>query len=295
MKSRLISNHSYRLSCLLTLILFCPLTTTIAGPDAGSKSNIRLARFDHAASLNSRLSFDLEWSFGGKPQRGWYLYHPLICRLIGSDYGANSREFARAVYRWQRSVGVSSTGVLNEKTWMSMVKRFQAQRIKRYKPASYVDLIQAPASDFYHRERPPELRYIDRQTYYAYKRLLEAAMSEPSLREGGNPEVSLPTLYLKLISSYRSPEYQSQLRLESPHSSRAGLAINSPHFTGRALDLYVGGDPVNSADDNREIQINTAVYRWLVKNAGRFGFYPYFYEPWHWEYRPSFRSKRRKQ
>jgi LAS superfamily LD-carboxypeptidase LdcB len=25
-------------------------------------------------------------------------------------------------------------------------------------------------------------------------------------------------------------------------------------------------------------------YRWLVRNAERFGFCPYFYEPWHWEY-----------
>ena len=27
-----------------------------------------------------------------------------------------------------------------------------------------------------------------------------------------------------------------------------------------------------------------ATYRWLVANAGRFGFVPYVYEPWHWEY-----------
>ncbi|HZH32789.1 MAG TPA: hypothetical protein VEY11_18625 [Pyrinomonadaceae bacterium] len=25
-------------------------------------------------------------------------------------------------------------------------------------------------------------------------------------------------------------------------------------------------------------------YRWPVRNAERFGFRPYFYEPWHWEY-----------
>ena len=23
---------------------------------------------------------------------------------------------------------------------------------------------------------------------------------------------------------------------------------------------------------------------WLVQNADKFGFRPYFYEPWHWEY-----------
>jgi LAS superfamily LD-carboxypeptidase LdcB len=50
------------------------------------------------------------------------------------------------------------------------------------------------------------------------------------------------------------------------------------------LDLYVGGSPVDTKDSNRAIQVNTPAYRWLVQNAERFGFRPYFYEPWHWEY-----------
>jgi D-alanyl-D-alanine carboxypeptidase len=41
---------------------------------------------------------------------------------------------------------------------------------------------------------------------------------------------------------------------------------------------------VSSADGNRLVQTRTPVYRWLVKNAQKFGFRPYFYEPWHWEY-----------
>jgi LAS superfamily LD-carboxypeptidase LdcB len=58
--------------------------------------------------------------------------------------------------------------------------------------------------------------------------------------------------------------------------------VNSPHFTGRALDVYVGGDPVDTKDANRAIR-STPAYQWLVRNAERFGFRPY-YEPWHWEY-----------
>jgi LAS superfamily LD-carboxypeptidase LdcB len=64
------------------------------------------------------------------------------------------------------------------------------------------------------------------------------------------------------------------------------LAVNSPHFSGRALDLYVGGEPVEAKEANRALQVQTPAYRWLVRNAGRFGFRPYFYEPWHWEYCP---------
>jgi LAS superfamily LD-carboxypeptidase LdcB len=46
----------------------------------------------------------------------------------------------------------------------------------------------------------------------------------------------------------------------------------------------VGGEPVNTKDENRALQTHGPVYRWLVKNASSFGFRPYFYEPWHWEY-----------
>jgi LAS superfamily LD-carboxypeptidase LdcB len=28
----------------------------------------------------------------------------------------------------------------------------------------------------------------------------------------------------------------------------------------------------------------TATYRWLLANAGRFGFVNYPFEPWHWEW-----------
>jgi len=90
--------------------------------------------------------------------------------------------------------------------------------------------------------------------------------------------------YLKIVSSFRSHEYQERLRKQSPNAGRAGLATNSPHFTGRALDLYVGGEPVETKDSNRALQIQTPVYQWLVRNSERFGFRPYYYEPWHWEY-----------
>jgi LAS superfamily LD-carboxypeptidase LdcB len=108
--------------------------------------------------------------------------------------------------------------------------------------------------------------------------MLKAAGADPAFR------LSPADKYLKIISAYRSQDYQNQLRRQSPSAGRAGLAITSHHLTGRALDLYVGGDPVSTKDENRAIQIKTPAYRWLVKNASRFGFQPYFYEPWHWEY-----------
>ena len=108
--------------------------------------------------------------------------------------------------------------------------------------------------------------------------MIAAAMADSSLNLKSTDK------FLKIISSYRTRDYQDRLRQQSPNSGRAGLAVNSPHFTGRALDIYVGGSPVDTADANRAIQVNTRAYQWLVRNAERFGFRPYFYEPWHWEY-----------
>jgi LAS superfamily LD-carboxypeptidase LdcB len=45
-----------------------------------------------------------------------------------------------------------------------------------------------------------------------------------------------------------------------------------------------GGRPESTDDANRLFQSRTATYRWLVANAGRFGFVPYPFEPWHWEW-----------
>ena len=34
--------------------------------------------FSAAATRNSALRLDLDWTFGGKQQHGWYIYEPLI-------------------------------------------------------------------------------------------------------------------------------------------------------------------------------------------------------------------------
>jgi LAS superfamily LD-carboxypeptidase LdcB len=101
-----------------------------------------------------------------------------------------------------------------------------------------------------------------------------------------------PANFFRLVSGYRTREYQEQIRAREGNPSTAQLARNSPHFSGRAIDLYVGGDPVSTADPNRAVQVATPAYQWLVANADRFGFRPYFYEPWHWEYDPKLDSQR---
>ena len=239
-----------------------------------------------AAARNASLSAELNWTFGGKPQRGWYIYAPLINRLLNTDDDIASEGFASALAGWQKKSNLTSTGVLEEDTLYAMVSEWQGKRLKEKTPARPDQLITAPVSDFYDPARLDELRQVERETYAAYKRMVAAAIADKSLglAQAGNGELAPAEKYLKIISSFRSREYQDKLRRESPNAGSAGLAVNSPHFTGRALDLYVGGEPVETKDSNRAIQVQTPVYQWLVRNAERFGFRPYYYEPWHWEY-----------
>jgi LAS superfamily LD-carboxypeptidase LdcB len=176
--------------------------------------------------------------------------------------------------------------VLDEETLMRMVSQWQGNRLKNRNYAQPDQLITPSASEFYDPERLAELRQVERETYSAYKKMLAAAINDPTLKlvTSANGELATTEKYFKVISAFRSREYQEQLRRKQPNAGSAGLAINSPHFTGRALDIYVGGDPVDTRDSNRAIQVNTPAYQWLVRNAERFGFRPYFYEPWHWEY-----------
>ena len=242
--------------------------------------------FADAATRNTVLKYDLSWAFGGKQQRGWYLYTPLISRLLGAEDEAAGSDFAASLSRWQTGAGLRPSGVLDDETLYRMVSTWQGARLKNKGYATPDELLQAPTSDFYDPSRPDDLRQVERETYAAYKRMVAAAAADPSLnlKVTAAGELAPEEKFFKIVSAFRSREHQAALRAQSPNSGRAGLAVNSPHFTGRALDLYVGGEPVETKDSNRALQVQTPVYRWLVRNAERFGFRPYYYEPWHWEY-----------
>jgi zinc D-Ala-D-Ala carboxypeptidase len=238
-----------------------------------------------AADQNRMLKDGLRWTFGGKQQRGWAIYVPLIQRLIGTDGDAASEGFAASLARWQKRAGLGASGVLDEATLMRMISTWQARRLKNRTYPQPDQLLTVPAAEFWDSSRADDLRKVERQTYAAYKRMLAAAIGDSSLQLASrNGELDASEKYLKIISAFRSREYQDRLRKLEPGAGRAALAVNSPHFTGRALDIYVGGEPTITKDSNRALQTQTRAYRWLVNNAERFGFCPYFYEPWHWEY-----------
>jgi len=242
--------------------------------------------FAEAAAQNSLLRNDLTWTFGSKQQHGWYLYDALIGQTLKIGFDASSPDFAGAIATWQKQKSLDPNGVLDENSWMALVAQWQGNRLKNKALATPDQLLTAPSSDFFDPERLAENREVEKSTYAAYRQMVTAAIADPSLKLAHTSpnDLAATEKFFKIISSFRSPEYQEKLRRASPNAGSAGLAINSPHFTGRALDLYVGGDPVDTRDANRVIQVNTPAYKWLVRNAERFGFRPYFYEPWHWEY-----------
>ena len=249
-------------------------TDTRVTEPAAAKTSL----FTSAAAENASLRNELPWTFGGKQQRGWYLYDLLIGETLNASSEPLTTDFVKSLAAWQKKRGLDANGILDEDALMAMVSQWQGNRLKNRTYATPDQLLTAPSSDFFDPSRTDELRQVERNTYAAYKEMVAAAVADPSLKlaPGGQ--------FLKIVSSFRSREYQENLRRQSPDAGSAGLAVNSPHFTGRALDLYVGGSPVDTKDSNRAVQVNTPVYRWLVRNADRFGFRPYFYEPWHWEY-----------
>lgn len=262
-----------------------PTVLTTERP-AANPSAVSVMPFADAAAQNAQLHNDLIWSFGSKGQRGWYLYDLLIGETLKVSHDHSTTDFASAIAGWQKQRGLSPNGILDQNSWMALVAQWQSNRLKDKTPATPDQLLTAPTSDFYDPARLDELRQVERRTYEAYKAMVAAAIADPTLKLAAvSPsELAPEEKFLKIVSSFRSREYQEQLRRNSPNAGSAGLAVNSPHFTGRALDIYVGGDPVDTKDANRAIQVNTPAYKWLVRNAERFGFRPYFYEPWHWEY-----------
>ena len=266
-----------------------PDGTTVATPtaSAAAASSASAAAFADAARQNAALRANLDWVFGGKQQRGWTIYEPLIARTVAAQTPSDTDDFALAVSRWQSSFGLQPSGVLDRDSWMRLVAEWQSRRLKDHTYPSPDQLVTVSPAEFYDTARPALLRQVERSTYAAYRRMIAAAAADKSLglQLDANGELADSEKFLKIVSAFRPKEYQDQLRRQQPEAGRAALAVHSPHFTGRALDLYVGGyDPVSTKDDNRALQTQTKAYRWLVRHAEEFGFRPYYYEPWHWEY-----------
>jgi len=261
-------------------------TTAPAGPPPAAarqdREACRDARWRAAAAANRASLEALAWTPFGRPEIGWATYAPLIGREIGSGCAPETEGFAAALARWQQAHDRLADGVLEPGEFARMNVAMELRRpfvqltAKGICPA-------APPEDQLAAARPDESygRKIVRlrsDALAAYRRMAAAA------RAAG--VVADPDAF-KLISGFRGPEEEAA-RCAGGDCNIVTKARCSAHRTGLALDIHLGrgagSDPVSAAEDNRRALSRTRAYRWLVKNADRFGFLNYPYEPWHWEW-----------
>ncbi len=95
---------------------------------------------------------------------------------------------------------------------------------------------------------------------------------------------------LKIASGWRPHRWKSRAdyeafvtkKYDSVADGKRFLAYDSPHETGLAMDIGVGGlKPDRSTIDE---QRKTKLHAWMVAHAFKFGWHPYKVEPWHWEF-----------
>src|SRR5689334_13252367 len=154
-------------------------TSAVSASPAASTSS---AAFTTAATTNATLRNDLTWTFGGKQQRGWYLYELLIGKTLNTQHDAGTSDFAASIAAWQKRRGLAADGILDEDALMSMVSQWQGNRLKNRDYATPDQLMIAPTSDFYDPSRADELRQVERRTYAAYKQMIAAAIADPTLK-----------------------------------------------------------------------------------------------------------------
>lgn len=240
---------------------------------------------EKTAEINARSLDTLPWSPFGRTEVGWETYAPLIGREIRTGCGPDTAGFAAALAAWEARQGLAADGVMSAavferlKTAIQLRRAFVQLSARRICPAAVAEgtLAQATPAEGYAGKavllRPAALD--------AYRRMAAAARAEVAAIDADPRD-------LTIFSGYRSPAADdARCRAERNCDGRVRAAC-SAHRTGLALDLYVGQapgyGPDSSADPNRLYMSRTPAYRWLVANADRFGFTPYPFEPWHWEW-----------
>lgn len=244
------------------------------------------AAFATAAASNTASFRALPLDAFGRPETGWAIYAPLVAREIGTTCAPDSSGFAKALASWQAGKAVGSAdGVVGVPTLMEMKNRWQSERpIVAVRAAGICP--EPPADSNLETGRPGE-GYAGKSVqlrpavFAAYRAMIAAARAEDA-------QIAADPRNLTIFSAYRSPAYDAARCERDGDCNGVVRAVCSPHRTGLVMDLYVGEapgyGPDSTADPNRLVQSRNPAYLWLVKNAHRFGFVNYPFEPWHWEF-----------
>jgi len=254
-------------------------TAVLAAPRPAECANGPAAPATTNAASESTLLLNLF----GREETGWLFYVPLMANAIGTDCPAETPGFAKALAGWQSAHGLPGSGIVDVATLQKLKQVWQAKRpfvvqSAHQCPAPPVEstLSQATTAESY----GGKLIQLRADALAAYRDMTAAARKEGVLPPGSQ--------LLAIFSAYRSPEYNAARCAEQNNCQGVVRAACSAHRTALAMDVNLGAapgfGPDSSADANRLYISRTSVYRWLVKNAVRFGFVNYSFEPWHWEF-----------
>lgn len=273
------------LAAVTVLLAACATTPPFPGPVGGGGGCEAPRAYTAAAAVNAVSLTGLAFAPFGRDEHGWEVYAPAAAASLGSPCAPASPGFAAALARWQADHGLPPDGRMDAATFQTIKGERQASRpflmtrtrgICPDPPPDYALAAVDPSETT--QPQPPQLR-VD--ALAAYRAMVAAARAElPEL--AGDPDA------LKLVSGYRSPAADAAHCAAADDCNGITRAECSAHRTGLAMDLIIGFKPGftvdAAADDNRLYQSKTAVYRWLLANAARFGFVNYLFEPWHWEW-----------
>lgn len=241
--------------------------------------------FEAAARQNVVSIHGLEFAPFGRPEHGWEIYAPGIAQEISSECPPETAQFAARLAAWQGRRGLPSSGVMDAGSFSALKNAMQGHRpfLKMRSEGLCPD---SPEDDGLAQLSPTESRWdkpvrLRPGALGAYRRMVAEAKREV-------PQISVEPELLRIFSAYRSPESDGARCATEGNCNGLVRAACSAHRTGLAMDINVGHAPGfgadSTADGNRLYQSRTAVYRWMVANAGRFGFVNYPFEPWHWEW-----------
>jgi D-alanyl-D-alanine dipeptidase len=248
-------------------------------------ADCRAPGWEDAARTNANSLSGLYWTPFGRDEVGWRIYAPLIAREIGVNCPPQSQAFAQALAAWQTREGMTPDGLVSQATFIHLKGLLQSRRpivllsVEGFCAAPAVETkLAALREDEKLGDKPVLLRP---GALAAYRRMVAAARAD-------EPAIAADPDLLKIFSGYRSPDYDAARCAAENNCNGRERATCSPHRTGLAMDLYLGHAPGftadSTADENRLTMTESAAYRWLLANAGRFGFVNYPFEPWHWEW-----------
>lgn len=243
------------------------------------------ATWYEAAAGNSRSLHALDWQPFGR-EYGWETYLPMTQQEIGTRCAPHTPGFAQAMAAFQVRYGLQADGRFGPATfevlkgiWQER-RPFVMARVRGECPA-YPERHSLAEFDYTEESLRRPGRMGQAVAVEAYRRMVRDARAEV-------PALATEPLLLTVYSTYRHPDIDGVRCEDEGNCDGLRRASCSAHRTGWAFDINVGEAPgygiASTNPYNRLWQTRGPAYRWLVRNAARYGFVNYIYEPWHWEY-----------